>query len=419
MITVAELENGLTVIIEELSSVQSASYELLIPGGIILDREHGVGESLLLAEISTRGAGELSSRQLSDAFDDIGVRHSEGAGADRFAYRGSLLHAHLGRALELVSLMVCEPALPAEELPNIQSLLLQDILSLPDSPARRVMVELSQRYYPKPFERPSHGTEQGIRDATAASLRQLWKQSYAPRGSVLSIAGNVKTAQVLELCTQHFGRWSGQARILPTFANKPAGGYTHIDFDSAQLQIAFACPSAKFGDRDYYAAKLAAQVLSGGMFGRLFLEVREKRGLVYSVNARHMASQQFGMMLAYAGTTPERAQETLEVMLAEFERAAGTVTAEELSRAKANLKAALILSEESVASRASSHASDWWLQRRLRSTKEIHDAVDAVSLDALHAFFDAHPILDPTLVTLGSRTLNLSGLQAIGRQPAA
>ena len=162
MVQIETLANGLTVILEQIPNVESVAYELQIPGGIILDDEAAVGASLVLAELTSRGAGSLGSRELSDAFENRGIRHGESAGHDRFVYRGLLLSEHLDEALRLVSLMVREPSLPEQEIDNIRNILLQDIASLADDPARRSMVELFQRYYPAPFGRPGHGSAEGI-----------------------------------------------------------------------------------------------------------------------------------------------------------------------------------------------------------------------------------------------------------------
>ncbi|MCB0334120.1 MAG: insulinase family protein, partial [Bdellovibrionales bacterium] len=148
MITTHQCSNGLAVVVEEIAHVQSASYSLHIPGGILYDREDAVGESHILAELTSRGAQDLDSHALSDAFDELGIRHSESAAHNRYVYRGSLLSEHLQRALELVSYMVLHPTLPEEEIESIQNLYLQDIYSLRDNPGRWAMTELNERYYP-------------------------------------------------------------------------------------------------------------------------------------------------------------------------------------------------------------------------------------------------------------------------------
>ncbi|RIL04972.1 MAG: hypothetical protein DCC75_12130, partial [Proteobacteria bacterium] len=186
------LSNGLTIIVEEIPHAESVAFDLSIPGGIVLDRPELVGLSLILPELTSRGAGGLTAHQLSEAFDICGIRHSESGGHDRFTYRATLLSSHLAEALRLMSLMIRNPDFPEGDVANIKSLLLQDIASLADNPARRCMVELGKRYYPPPFNRPSMGEEQGIGGVSLSELRSDWKARFAPHGSILSVAGKCK-----------------------------------------------------------------------------------------------------------------------------------------------------------------------------------------------------------------------------------
>jgi predicted Zn-dependent peptidase len=406
MVSVHTLKNGLTVIVDEMPHVESVAYDLIMPGGIVCDDESFVGSSLILAELTARGAGPFSSRELSDEFDRYGIAHGESASGDRVAYRGSLLAEHTDKAMELLSQMILHPSLPADEVEDIRSILLQDISSLSDNPSRWVFSELTKRYFPPPYGRPSFGTKEGIEGTTIELLRSQWAATIRPGGAILSVAGKVRAAELLAVVEKHLGAWQGAGKTLPRFGAMPATTRHHVQHNAAQLQIAVAYPSAPFGDEHFYTAKVASQILSGGMFGRLFIEVREKRGLCYSVYARHSATRDYGVMTAYAGTTPERAHETLEVMMAEFDRMKGTVTEEELSRAKANLKASLIMGEESSGSRASSNAGDYWLGKKVRSWQEIMAEVGTVTATTLDTFFERFPVEGYSLVTLGSRAIS-------------
>lgn len=400
------LANGLTVITEELDHVESAAYHLSLPGGIVFDPKERIGASLMLAELLSRGAGGLSSRELSESFDRLGIRHGEAAGMDRFTLRGSTLAEHLLDGIQLASKMVLEPSLPESEIESIHNVLLQDIQSLADNPARRSVMELFRRYYPEPWGRPGVGEAEGLRHTEIGDLKAEWARLFSPRGAVLSVAGRLRRAEILSGITEIFGDWSGDEFERPPFGSISVRAVHHIDFDSAQLQLVMAYPSAPFGDRDYYPAKLVAGVLSGGMFGRLFIEVREKRGLCYSVYARHTASRDNGTTMVYAGTTPDRAQETLDVVRAELQSLPGTITQEELDRAKTSLSSSLVINEESPSSRAGSNAADWWHSGRVRSLDEILNEVRTVSLSDLNECLERWPASEAAILTLGSVELD-------------
>jgi predicted Zn-dependent peptidase len=404
-VSVHHLPNGLIVIVEEMPDFESAAFELHIPGGIAYDDESRVGSSLLLAELTTRGAGGLSSEALSNSFDSLGIRHSESSGHERFVYRAALLKDTFAEALRLSALMVNAPELPEDEIESIRSVLLQDIAALADNPSRRAMLELSNRYYPSPFNRPGCGKDSGLKNTSIAHLRAQHQEYFAASGSILSVAGNVKTAEVLAEANKNFGAWGGVAKSRIPFGKIQPFARHHLQEDSAQLQIVLSYPSAPFGTPHYYAAKIAAQILSGGMFGRLFIEVREKRGLVYSVYASHSSAKEYGTVTAYAGTTPERAHETLDVMLEVMKGLKGTISDIEIKRAKANLKSSLVMGQEGTGSRASSNAHDYWLDGRVRTLDEIVQGIDAVDEKALGAYLESFPVEPFTLVTLGARKL--------------
>lgn len=409
MLHIDNLANGLTVIVEHMPYVESEAVELFIPGGLVGDEANYEGASLILAELTSRGAGGLVTRELSEQFDEHGIRHSEAAELDRYTYRCSLLAEHLEQALRLVSLMVCQPALPEDQIKDIKNILLQDLDALIDNPAQRAMVELGKLYYPEPWGRCGYGTRAGLQACNIQTLSDYWRTRYGPQDAVLSLAGKVDIQKAMQLAERYFADWKGGNQPIPHFGPMPEHKAHHIAFDSAQLQIAMQYPSTKFGEEHYYSSKIATGVLSGGMFGRLFAEVREKRGLCYSVHARHVSTQHYGAVTLYAGTTPDRAHQTLEVILMELRGLQGTVSEAELRRSKANLCAALIIGEESSASRASSNAWDWWVGKRVRSMEEIHAGLEAVSLESIDRYLSDYALDSFMLVTLGPRKLEIPG----------
>ena len=193
MTTINVLGNGLTVIVDEMPHVQSVGYELRMPGGLVVDSAQSVGASLLLSELTCRGAGDLSSRELSDAFDSIGARHYESAGLDRFVYGGACLGSEFETVLKLVSMMVRTPTLPEGEIESIRSLLLHDIAAVSENPARRASYELIARYFPAPYSRCPVGEREGVAATSRSIVQTLHQQRFSPRDAVLSVAGAVRT----------------------------------------------------------------------------------------------------------------------------------------------------------------------------------------------------------------------------------
>jgi predicted Zn-dependent peptidase len=160
-------------------------------------------------------------------------------------------------------------------------------------------------------------------------------------------------------------------------------------------------------DPDYYTVRLAMEVLSGGMSGRLFTEIREKRALVYSVWAGYSSLKGQGSILGYAGTSNDRAQATLDTFLAELHRFTEGVTAAELERAKIGLKASTIMQGESTSARAGAIAHDFFIRGRIRTLDEIKDAIDSVTLEQVNAYLKQHRPGPFTIVTVGPKELKL------------
>ncbi|HXT59352.1 MAG TPA: insulinase family protein, partial [Pirellulales bacterium] len=179
----------------------------------------------------------------------------------------------------------------------------------------------------------------------------------------------------------------------------------HLQHDSNQTQIGIAYPSVAYRDADYYQASAAIGVLSGGMSSRLFTEVREKRGLCYTVYATHSTLLDRGSVFCYAGTSAERAQETLDVTLAEVIRLSDGIEPGELDRLKARIKSGLIMQQESSSARSGSLVRDWYYLGRVRTLDELGAIVEALSPDSINAYLAKHRPGDFTIVTLGPKPL--------------
>ncbi len=283
---------------------------------------------------------------------------------------------------------------------------LQDIHSLEDEPRRKVMIELRRRHFPDPLGRDRRGTRQGVENLTIDAIREQHAKCFQPGSVILSVAGNIDWSTLREQVERLFGDWKGD-EVVDASLTTSEGGMAHLDKETTQTHIALAYPSVTFGSAEYYTAQGAVQVLSGGMSARLFTEVREKRGLCYAVAASYQSFKQVGCVLCYAGTTNERAPETLEVTLDELHRLKDGVTDEEVARVKAGLKSSLIMQEESTSARAGALASDWYFLGRVRPLEEIQEAVDSLTAARIVEHAKAHPPENFTLVTLGPNPLNV------------
>jgi predicted Zn-dependent peptidase len=406
--------NGLTLLAECMDHVRSAALNFLVPAGCVYDPPQYAGIASVLSELITRGAGDRPSRELTLALDNLGLDRDESVGSLHTRFWAATLARNLPAAFEIYADILRRPLLPQEEIDPVRALALQDLQGLEDEPRQKLLIELRRRHYPPPLGQDRRGTREGIQAIDAGVVRRHYRRYFQPRGTILSVAGSVDWEPLVQQVGRLFGDWEpGPEPALKL--RKAAAKKAHLPKETTQTQIGIAYPSVPFGHPDYYAAQGAVNVLSGGMSSRLFTEVREKRGLCYAVSASYQSFKDRASVICYAGTTNERAQETLDVVLGELERLRDGIDAEEVERVRAGLKSSLILQQESTSARAGSLASDWYYLGRVRSFDEIQAAVNALTPEAILGHVRGHPPRDFTIVTLGPKPLRVGRRAAVSR----
>lgn len=400
------LANGMTLLAERMEHVRSAALNFLVPAGCVYDPPQHLGVASVLSDLITRGAGERDSRELTLALDNLGLDRDESVGSMHTRFWGATLARNLPAALELYADILRRPHLPEDEIEPVQALALQDLQGLEDEPRQKLLIELRKRHYPPPLGQDRRGTAEAVRSLNVRVLREHYRRLFRPNGTILSVAGNVEWGPLRDQVERLFGDWPrGDDPVLKP--GNVTGRQAHLTKDTTQTQIGIAYPSVPIGTPDYYAAMGAVNVLSGGMSARLFTEVREKRGLCYAVWASYQTFKDRASVICYAGTTNERAQETLDVTLGELRRLQDGIEAEEVDRVRAGLKSSLIMQEESTSARAGSLASDWYYLGRVRGFDEIQAAINGLSPEGIVAHLRQCPPRDFTIVTLGPKALEV------------
>lgn len=402
-----KFSNGVTLLGEEMENVSSAAVSILVPVGSVSDPGGKEGATTVLAEMLHRGAGPYDNQAFSDEFEKLGTQASHSAGIETTVFSTTMLGENLPRAIELLGHTIRRPRLPEEEIDNAKQLALQELKSLEDEPASKVMVELARVFYPSPFGRCQLGTIDGIESLTLKDLKDYFLSQYLPSDVIVGVAGKFSWNDVITKFEKEFDGWDGSKSLLTPGPFGKTSITSHLPKETSQLQIALAYPSVSYEHPDYYVARVAVGVLSGGMAGRLFIEVREKRGLVYRVSASHSAARGRAAVFCYAGTTTERSEETLKVMVGELRRLGDGVTSDELKRAKADLKSKIIMQSESSSARASSLVGDYWNLKRVRSLDEIREKIDSVTSADIQRHLKEYPVNPVTMVTLGQKELRL------------
>ncbi len=406
-ITQRRLANGLTVIVERMPAVQSAAFTLMVPAGSAFDARDRNGTASILTELITRGAGSRNARTLSSDLENLGLQRGEHTGVVHLSFSGATIAEKLHDVLEIYGDIVLHPRLPESEFEPARAGVAQTLTAMEDEPRQKLLTELRKRSYDAPFGLPTEGTLHELENITHQTVVEHYKRCFVPGESILGVAGNIDADAVMETIERVFGGWVGTE--APALERRPPSERSgHIEHESTQTHIGIAWETVPYKHPEYYEAWAAVSLLSGGMSSRLFTEVREKRGLCYAISASLNTMRDDARVFCYAGTTNERAQETLDVTLAELRRLPRGITPEELDRCRARAKSGLIMQQESTISRAGSVARDWYHLGRVQSLSEVSDRVDALTIDAVLGHVRRHPPHNFTVVTLGPQPLSLA-----------
>lgn len=403
---VKQMPNGLTLLGQPMAQVSSAALTFLVPGGSSHDDDATAGAAAVAAEWVLRGAGERDTRQLNDALDALGCQHHEGVQSEHMQFSAAQLGRNLLDVLTILVDVIRRPTLTDDAFEPCLALTVQDLASLEDEPAQKCNILLRERFYPLPLGRCIYGTNESLAAMTPAAVRPQIKAHFGPRRAILAVAGAFQWDELCAHVDKLLGDWT-QTDDHAIHLKHPPRGVTHIQKDSAQVHLALAHATVPAGDHMYYPARMAETILSGGMSGRLFTEVREKRGLVYHVSTRYHSLKAYAGMFTYAGTTTAKAQETLEVTVGELRRLSKGIEKTEIDRARTQLKSALVMQGESTSARANALAGDWYHLGRLRSLEEISAAIDAITIDQVLEYLHTHPAHDFTILSIGPEPLNV------------
>lgn len=403
-IVVKQLPCGMPLICERMDGVKSLGLSWLLPFGASHDPADRLGMSAMLSQLLFRGAGDLDSRGQADALDRLGVGRGCETQTFRTALSATMLGSNLAGAAPLLVDAVRRPRIDRASFDAVKDLCLQALEGLDDDPQTKVMLNLRAAHAPDPVNRSGMGTPEGLDAISPEELRSAWHALAKPGGAVLALAGDVDPDRAFDLFASLLDGWSGTTAD-PDPAGRPARGYTHETQETAQVHIALAHDAPAERDPSATLERVVTAALSGGMSGRLFTEVREKRSLCYSVSASYGTDRSFGRVAAYVGTTPERAQEALDVLWGELTRINKGIDQSELDRAIVGMQSTLVMSGESSSARASAIAQDFRKIGRPRTLEERIDEIGRVTLKSVNEYLATRRLGACTVATIGPKAL--------------
>ena len=418
MVQVTTLPSGLTVVTETMDRVETVSIGAYVASGTRNETAAENGASHFLEHMAFKGTERRTAAGIAEEVENVGGHINAYTAREQTAYYLKLLKEDLALGADIIGDILTHSVFAPEELERERGVILQEIGQANDTPDDIIFDHFQETAFPgQAMGRPTLGTEAGIKAMGRDALTGYMRRNYAAGNVVVAAAGNLQHGTVVELAKQHFADLPSE--LPPPFeAGAYRGGEFREERDLDQVHIVLGFPSVPYGDPDYYGALLLSTLLGGGMSSRLFQEIREKRGLVYSIYSFASPFRDTGLFGIYAGTGEEEAKELVPVTLGELRRVQEEVSADELARARAQVKASLLMSLESTGSRCEQLARQMQVFGRVLPTAESVARLNAVDLDGIKRAARRIFRGAPTLAALGPAA-HVPGLPAIVDRLAA
>jgi predicted Zn-dependent peptidase len=411
-VSITTLASGLTVLTERMDRVETVSFGAYIGAGTRHETAAENGVAHFLEHMAFKGTATRSAIDIAEAIENVGGHINAYTSREQTAYYVKLLKEDLALGVDIIGDILCHSSFEPEELERERGVILQEIGQANDTPDDVVFDHFQSAAYPsQPMGRPVLGTESIIKTMKREALPGFMAAHYTPENMVISACGKLEHNRVVDLVQNHFADLPKAERADPMPADYTGGEYREKrDLDQAHIVLGFSAPG--YGAPDYYPAMLLSTLLGGGMSSRLFQEIREKRGLVYSIYSFTAPAADGGLFGIYAGTGESEAAELMPVTLEELAKVQHHITEAELNRARAQLKAGLLMSLESTGSRCEQIARQWQIFGRIIPASETVAKIEAVTQADIRAAAAKIFRQRPTLATIGpiSRVPKLSAI---------
>ena len=384
-VEVTRLPSGLSVVTDRMPHLESATLGVWVGTGSGNERpdEHGI--SHLLEHMAFKGTKRRNARQIAEAIEAVGGDLNAATSIESTAYYARVLKSDVPLALDVLADILSDSTFEPQELQREQNVIVQEIGAVEDTPDDLVFERMHETAFPgQPVGRSILGTPETVRSIDAAGLRAYLARNYRGPNMLVAAAGAIEHETIVAEAEKHFAGFNGPAAPAPEPARFDGG--TRVEKrDLEQVHIALALQGVSTRDEQLYNLQVFTSVLGGGMSSRLFQEVREKRGLCYSISAFHMPYSDTGLFGLYAGTDERDAPELMSVVINQIGLATENLSEAEVARAKAQMKAGLLMALESSEARLGQLARQMLAYGRPIPLDEIVAKVDAVTVESARA----------------------------------
>ena len=400
-IRVTKLPSGLTIVTEQMDRVETISLGAYVASGTRNEDAAQNGVSHFLEHMAFKGTARRTAAEIAEAVENVGGHINAYTAREQTAYYVKMLKEDLELGADIIGDILTHSTFAPEEVERERGVILQEIGQANDTPDDIIFDHFQETAYPsQPMGRPTLGTEEIIRGMTRADISGYMRRHYAAGNVVVAAAGALDHDRVVDMVRRHFADLPAEmppALVPGTYA----GGEFREERDLDQVHIVLGFPSVGYSDPDYYPVLLLSGLLGGGMSSRLFQEIREKRGLVYSVYSFASPFMETGLFGIYAGTGEDEAAELIPATLEELHRVQIDANEAELRRAKAQVKASLLMSMESTGSRCEQLSRQMQIFGRIIPAAETVAKLEAVTVDDIRRAATRIFRGTPTLAAMG------------------
>lgn len=378
------LDNGLRIVSEEISSVQSATIGIWVGSGARNETTENLGVSHFIEHLLFKGSAKRSAKEIAETVDAVGGQLNAFTAKEYTCYYLKVISKHLPLAMDILSDMLFAPNFNPADIEKEREVILEEINMYEDSPDEIIHDLYMETVWPNhPLGRSILGNIHSMEQATEVSVRNYYHDNYVPANMVLAAAGNVSHEELVDLANKYFGGYSGlltakQTLVLPDFKSDVFVKKRETE----QLHICLGTKGLAIDDEQAFTLNVLNTVLGGGLSSRLFQSIREDRGLAYSVYSYISSYQDTGLFTLYAGTRPTNAQEVVELMQSEMINLRDQgISPTELARAKEYIKGNLLLGLENTSSRMTRLGKLELTLKRVMSIEEVIKRVENVTSD--------------------------------------
>jgi predicted Zn-dependent peptidase len=385
-VKITTLPNGFRVATDTIKSVETVALGVWVGSGSRNETADTNGVAHFLEHMAFKGTVRRTAIEIAEEIEAVGGYLNAYTSREITAYYAKVLKEHTRIAVDILSDILQNSIFDEKELEREREVILQEIGQCVDTPDDIIYDYMQETAFPnQAMGRPILGPASIIRTMPREALINYMKTNYHPAQMVLSAAGNIEHEDLVMLA-QEFFHLSPIVVTQKTEQSYYRGGDFRQQRELEQLHLLLGFEGTSYHGPDFYNASLLASVLGGGMASRLFQEIREKRGLVYSIHAFSSAYRDGGIFGIYAGTGQKEAEELVEVVLKEMKKASYDITEKELSRSKTQIKASILMGLECMYTRAKRLAQNLLMYERIIFIDEIMENIDHVSLEGLSQF---------------------------------